>query len=175
MRTRGFTCIKEPITNSPVNVDLLKEYVQIDFDDHNTLLDVLLIAAREQVEEFLCRSLVKTTITARWEELATGSYSEELPYGPVLSITSGADGHIIEGLMGSFVSIKANSSKPVTIVYVAGPNEAEEIPYPIILAIMKLTADNFEHRTGIDIDPVNKLPNDWKSACRDYSRIPWTA
>ena len=176
MRTRGFSISKEITSSSePVTLEMLKAHLQIDFTKHDTLLNIMLQAAREAVETFLCASLIETTITARWEELST----EELPYGPVNEIVSIYDGDgnsisgtAIEGLMKGFVSIKANRTSPTVVQYKAG---YESVPYNIQLAIMKLATDNFEHRTGIDLTAGSSglLPNNWKSVCYPYRRISW--
>lgn len=179
MTTRGFSILREPTTEEePVDLDMLKKYVSIAFSAHNDLLDELLSEAREEVEKFLCHSLVESTITVRWEELT----SRELPYGPVKEIISvtGPDspitGHTIEGLIGSFVTIKANRSEPTVIKYLAG--YPAEIPKPIKLAIMKRACEHFTDRTGnvlVGRAGVETLPNNWKSACRSYRRMTWTS
>jgi uncharacterized phiE125 gp8 family phage protein len=179
MISRGFSIIKvtADAVVEPVTLPLLKKHVEIDFSDHDDLLEQLLISAREQVEKFLCVSLVDTSITVRWEELST----EELPYGPVHTIAvtdeynSAVTGHTIEGLIGSFVKIKANRTSPTIINYTAG--YPHPIPRPISLAIMKLATDHFEARTGIDLssNEGGQLPNNWKATCRSYRRIPWSA
>lgn len=176
MVTRGFS-IKKKVTSltEPVELDLLKTYVQVRSGFHDTLLTELLTEARERVEKFLCLSLVETEITVRWEELST----EELPYGPVKSLTSVSDSSgtivsfVMEGMLESNVSIRANRSEPTVIKYIGG--FTEDVPKPIKLAIMKLVCDNFEFRTGITLETVQQLPNDWKKTCRPYRRIPWTA
>lgn len=178
MPTRGFDIIKVESGDEPVSLEMLKTYLEVRSDAHDSLLrDVLLIAARKRVERFLCVSLVESDITVRWEEI---SGSEELPYGPVQELTSvtDEDNEIVafkrEGLMGSFVGINVTRSEPTIIRYKAGyPLPLKE--EPIKLAIMKLVVDDFEERKGISLDPANKLPNDWKATCRTYRRIPWTA
>jgi uncharacterized phiE125 gp8 family phage protein len=177
MPTRGFSIIKTVDVSviEPVSLDLLKKYVQVRSETHDELLNFLLTEARQAVENFLCVSLVETDITVQWEELDT----EELPYGPVRTLTSvkdkdGADAtHTVEGLEGSFISIKADRASPTVIVYVAG--YADPIPFPIQLAIMKLVVDNFEARTGIAFETNSVLPNNWKHSCSSYSRLIWAS
>lgn len=178
MTTRGFSIIKvvSDAVVEPVTMDMLKKYVEIDFDAHNDLLVELLTSAREQMEKFLCVSLVPTTITARWEELTT----QELPYGPVREVISVTDisedaitGHALEGLLGSYMSLKANRSSPTIINYKAG--YVGLIPAPIRLGIMKIVCDDFEQRTGVNVNNigVEKLPNNWRTTARPYRRLTW--
>lgn len=179
MESRGFSIKKVSGVVEPVTLGAYKAHLEIDFDKHDTLLTEFLVSARIEIENFLCVSLIETTITARWEELG----SEELPYGPVHSIETVKDkdgedvtGHTIEGMEGSFMSIKADRTEPTVIVYKAGYQPP--IPHPIKLAIMKRATDHFEQRTGFDLSGnvgAQPLPNDWKSVCRPYRRITWAA
>lgn len=177
MPTRGFDIIKEEIGGEPVTIGLLRKYAEIRSESHDDLLNELFIAARQQVEKFLCLSLVETDITVRLEQIEG---SEELPYGPVIALTSVKDeadadvDYTREGLIGSFVGINTSRTEPTVIKYKAG-YAADKFPYPIKLSIMKLTVDNFEQRAGFAMTMVQKLPNDWKANCRSYRRIPWTA
>jgi uncharacterized phiE125 gp8 family phage protein len=171
MATRGFTIVKIASMIEPVDLDRLKSYVQIRSNTHDNLLNELLTEAREEVEKFLCVSLVDTQITVRWEEMET----EELPYGPGRSLVSvkdkdGSDvSHEVEGLIGDFISIKADRSEATVIKYVAG--YLDSIPKPIALSIMKLVVDHFEERKGIVLQTSSSLPNNWKTTCRPYRRL----
>lgn len=175
--TRGFSIIKT-VPNAaiePVDLDQLRRYVQVRSETHDDLLNFLLTAARQSVENFLCVSLVETAIEVQWEQLDT----EELPYGPVRSLTSVTDkdntevSHTVEGLIGSFISIKADRTSPTVIRYVAG--YAEPIPFDIQLGIMKKVVDDFEARTGIVLETSSMLPNNWKNSCSSYSRLTWVS
>lgn len=149
----------------PVDLEMLKKHLQIDFDDHDQLLEMLLTAAREEVEVYTGLSLVEYTITTRWETLTTGA----LPFGPVKQITSDVSGYKVRGL--DYPSIAADSYDPVEVTYIAG---LSEVPAALKLAIYKLASDNFTLRTGIQLDnSASSLPNDWRSLARKYSRRSW--
>jgi len=173
MTTRGLRTERKPVDGAvePVTIEDLKLHLAIDSNDHDDLLNKLLADAREQVELYTGLSLIESNIKARWEELTTC----ELPYGPVISIgtVTGAE-YTLEGFTGSFVSIKADSSSPVVVEYVAGYEN--EIPAGLQLAIMKLASDNFSERVGFSIEGTNgaqALPNNWKETAKRFTRKSW--
>lgn len=176
--TRGLTVRRGESLVEPVLLGELKSFLQIDFDDHNTLLNTLLVSARESVEKFTGTTLCNNVdMVARFEECST----EEIPYGPVKSITSVLDkndgevSHEIEGLLPGHVKIALNRESPTIIRYIAG---SETIPYPLKVAIMKLATDNFEQRTGFDLSgrmSMTEFPNNWKVTATPYRRITWLA
>ncbi|MBO9611050.1 MAG: phage head-tail connector protein [Dyadobacter sp.] len=177
MVTRGFTYSRIETGEEPVDLAMYKAHLEIDFSDHDTLLQFLLKAARKQVEKFLSVSLVTSTITARWEELT----SVEIPYGPVISVTSVKDAagedatHTIEGMVPGFARIKAGRAMPTILMYEAGMAEVDE---DIQLAIMKLATDNFEQRTGLDLSGrggYQLFANNWMKTVASHKRITWAA
>jgi uncharacterized phiE125 gp8 family phage protein len=176
MVTRGITVRKVVVDGAqePVTLEDLKSHLAIDFEDWDPLLEEFLLSAREEVESYTGLSLVESNITARWEELTT----RELPYGPVKSVTSVQDKddvdltcHTLEGL--DFKTIKANSCSPTVVKYLAG---FDEVPAGLRLAIMKLATDHFTNRTAVSMEQyTQKLPNDWKSVAKRFSRKTWIA
>jgi len=166
----GLTVEREAFGAEPVDLDAIKRHLAIDFDEHNDLLEELLVAAREDVENYTGLSLVDSTITASWKTLC----SSELPYGPVKNIISVSDGiDEIEVLSygGAFKSVTAERIYPTTITYETGFEKP--IPQGLKLAILKLASDNFEQRTGISIggnQTIQTFGNDWKNTCKRYSR-----
>lgn len=165
--TSGLSIRKVPTTEvEPVDLAMLKKHLQIDFDDHDQLLEFLLESAREEVEQYTGLSLIESTVTVRWETLTTGV----LPFGPVKEITSDISAYTKKGL--DYPSITANSYEPVEITYTAG---FETVPSALQLAIIKLATDNFTQRVGIELNSnaAAVLPNDWKSVARKYSKRSW--
>lgn len=179
MTSRGLDIIRKPVDGAqePVEMDDFKSFLSLDYDDQNGLINTILVGARQEVEAYTGLSLIKSNVKARWEALTT----QELPYGPVQSITTVKDkdgtaitSHEIEGLIGSFPKIKADSESPVVVEYEAGYEI--EIPEILRLCIMKLACDHFTFRTIID--PEGKadtalLPNNWKTAAGKFSRKSW--
>jgi len=179
MTTRGLSVQRRPVDGAvePVTIEDLKLHLAIDSNDHDDLLNKLLADAREQVELYTGLSLIESNVKARWEELTTC----ELPYGPVISIRSVKDSaealvtdYSLEGFTGSFVSLKADSSSPIMVEYVAGYEG--DIPAGLQLAIMKLATDNFSFREGFSITGANgakSLPTSWEKSAARYTRKSW--
>lgn len=156
--------VKTAGTLEPVTLDEVKAHLRIDFIEHDATLTALVIEAREEVEKYTGLSLVNSDVTAQWATLST----DELPYGPVLQIVSGADDYTITGL--DYPSIKAESAEQVEVAYKTGwPLESNipQIPAGLKLAIMKLVAVNF------DEEIVDGPGSDWKSSAKRYSRKTW--
>ena len=154
----------------PVDLDAIKRHLSIDFDDHNTLLEELIVSAREDIEAYLGLSIVDSTVTAYWDSIC----SSELPYGPVKTIISATDGVDDIDVTYSGIGYKkviAERTYPTSITYEAGFTGG--VPTAIKLAVMKHATDNFEQRTGISIggnQTIQKFDNDWKNTCKRFSR-----
>ncbi len=180
MVTRGLSVNKVVVDGAqePVTLELLKSHLAIDFEDHDDLLELLAVKARQAVEFYTGLSLIDTNVTARWECLT----SRPLPYGPVKSITSVQDKdevtittHALEGQEGGQMSITAYLESPVVVKYLAG---YEFVPEGLVVAIIKHASDDFTNRTGISLDnnvASQRLPNDWKSAAKPYRVMSWLA
>lgn len=165
--TTGMSVSRVETGPEPVDLVALKSHLQIDFPDHDDLLAMFLVAAREEVEKYCGITLVDSEYKVRWESLS----SDVIPYGPVIAITSDISDYTKTGL--DYPSIKADSSEPVEIEYTAG---FVTVPAGLKLAIIKLASDNFTLRTGIAVagqNSVQSLPNDWKSLARKYGRRSW--
>ncbi|MCF2517130.1 phage head-tail connector protein [Dyadobacter sp. CY351] len=185
MTSRGISIKKQVVDGAqePVTLEEFKSHVQVSYESQDQLLETLLVSARQQIEKFLCVSLVETLITIRWEQLTR----QPLPYGPVNEIISVADksdttidlgGYTLEGQIGDFMKIKADRSEPTVITYRAGYGvDATDVPEDLRLAIMKKATDDFEFRTGTPLSGAveTSLPNNWRSTCQPYRRISWIA
>lgn len=170
--TSGFQVEKISHGAEPVDLDMIKSHLSITFDDSNDLLELLAVAAREYVEEYLGISIVDSTVTSYWKTLSC----VELPYGPVKSITSTTDGSIdisndvtYSGI--GYKSINAERIEPTTVTYETGFNGG--VPVTLKLAILKLVTDNYEQRTSISIggnQTIQTFNNDWAKTCKMHSR-----
>ena len=156
MTTRGLSITTAIIGDEPVTLDELKDFAAVDFDDHDEMLSELLVSARDEVERYTGLSLIQKTITARWEELTTA----EIPYGPVTAIVDEVN-YTIEGLIGDFPCLKADSEAPITITYTAG---YLEVPNTLKTAIKILATEMITKRGS---------GSDWKKVAARYSRKSW--
>lgn len=170
--TSGLNIYKQDTGTEPVDLDMIKSHLSITFDDSDSLLELLAVAAREEVEEYLGISIVDKTVICSWNSLSCS----ELPYSPVKTIVSTTDGSddISSDVTYSgtgYVRINANREYPTQVTYETGFTGG--VPVALKLAILKLTADNYEQRTGISIggnQTIQKFDNDWKNTCKRYSR-----
>ena len=155
----------------PVDLDMIKSHLSITFDDSDSLLEMLAVAAREEVEEYLGISIVDKTITCSWNTLSC----VELPYAPIKQVISTTDGtdeiDDVTYTGTGYIRINANREYPTTVTYETGFTGG--VPVALKLAILKLTTDHYEQRTGISVggnQTIQSFNNDWKQTCKRYSR-----
>lgn len=163
--TTGLDVQRKRIGPLPLWLEDAKGHLQIDTDDHNDLINIFLTGAIETVEKYCGICLVETEVTTSWDELHT---TEELPYGPVRSVTE-AEGCSIKGQMPGWAKA-VGSGQAAQIKYIAG---YEEIPEPIKIAVLKLVTDNFEQRAGFTMSgrlTMMEFPNDWRATAKPYRR-----
>lgn len=137
---------EEDITE-PVTVAEIKDYLRIDLDDDDTLLGILIKAARKSCEAYTNVSFVEREVTA---ELMNQSGGWPLPYGPVGNITAfkncegedvATDDYKIAGIQ--FKRVETCFDGPITVSYNAG---YENLPEDLKVALMCQVAWLYEHR-----------------------------
>lgn len=74
----------DDIAFEPVEVDEFKEYANITYDDADNIIDVIIIAARQQLEAATGKSFGLKTLEVRYSH--NGERSMRLPYGPVIDM-----------------------------------------------------------------------------------------
>ena len=169
----------EPLSRSEVK-NYLKIAPGITADD--SLIDSMIVAARNVVQRYTRRLLITQTITEKRDKLTEYSTgvsllnSFPLYWGPVTSVTSvtyldtsGNSQTLSTSVYGTDlydaparIYLKNLQSWPqvydqrdaVTIVYVAGYANAAAVPDELKMAMYLLIADMYENRT----DYVKKLP-----------------
>ena len=177
----------------PVSLSLVKEFLRIDDADtsQDNVLALQITSAREEVEEYLRRSLI--TRTYSWEVDADDIRGKTfLPRPNIQSITSittydesggsetsavvdASNYQLIEGLYfvsrNDGITITINRfDRAATIVYVAGYGDAAtDVPSKIREAILKLIATNFEVREEAHVGTaVGKVADDWRKGIKSY-------
>ena len=94
-----------------VDTAFVKRYLSISTDTHDTLLNDLIIAAREEVEKASCLSLVLQTITAEW----SAAYGDtRLPYPKIIAITSAKDNDDNTLTLNTGYTLKGQDKKIIT-------------------------------------------------------------
>jgi uncharacterized phiE125 gp8 family phage protein len=138
-----------------ITLTQLKAHLQITYTDDDTYLTDLIIACRAALEQFCCISLVSKTIT-----LFADLYCErELPYGPVVSLTSAslktgtgeyttqtvADDYELDGITNGFQIFRPFASGRWKLVYAAGYAVAK-VPKDLILDLKRICGYCYEHK-----------------------------
>lgn len=154
----------------------VKDYLQIDSEDHDSLLGQLILSAVERIESYCGVTIIPSIVSAFWRQLSS---IEPLPYGPVVDVLDESGGEVI-GIVPGFASVEPSGTGPVRIDYAAGysidPDTPISLPEGLRLAIIKLVTDDFEQRTGVLVsgrEAVQILPNNWKDSARPYRRASW--
>jgi uncharacterized phiE125 gp8 family phage protein len=170
---------QEAYTGSePVSLADAKAHLRVDFDDDDALISAMITAARMSIEDYCHISLVQKTITltTQAQEQLQSKYAQpfqvreqfnrfELPYGPVLGVSSvtsiGSDGstvislalnqdYFLSGVAFKTISIANNFSSNI-LVYSVGYGTAQgtspgPVPAPLLLAIKNELAFRYELR-----------------------------
>ena len=166
----GGTPSEEPLTR-----DEAKLYAQVAGDEQNTVIDGLIITARQLVEAFTKRQLITATWVLTLERFpGLDSTPIALPVPPLSSITSIAyldtagnsqtwssslyqvntnsePGLVkpIEG--GSYPSTQASTFNTVTVTFVAGYGGASAVPQRFKTAMGQLIAHWFTTREAVSL------------------------
>lgn len=138
-----------------ITLTQLKAHLQITYTDDDTYLTDLIAACRSAMEMFCNISLVQKTIT-----LFADLYCErELPYGPVVSLTSASlktgtgeyttqttlTDYELDGIAGGFQIFRPFTSGRYKLIYVAG-FVAAKVPKDLILDLKRICGYCYEHK-----------------------------
>lgn len=141
----------------------VKRYLRVDFNDDDTLIDSLMAAATNHVEHYLGRTLLKTRYKLTWNYCRHEQYLDyvvvPLPMGPVISVENVFDCQRQEKLKR--VSLDLESAKPnimfayghehVFIEYTAGYGETPEcVPAETRHAALSIIAELYRNRDAVD-------------------------
>ncbi len=104
-----------------VTLTEVKAHLHITYADEDTYLTALLKQARASIEKYTGLSLISRTVTAKINNSAGGI---QLPYGPVVAITSMADANGLTVEAANYSYLNSYLHFPVynamTVVYTAG-------------------------------------------------------
>jgi uncharacterized phiE125 gp8 family phage protein len=149
----------------PVDAELVKLWAKIDYNTDDTLIDILIPAAREVLER--ATGLAFATRQLKCEFYHDGEHSFELPYQPFVSVVSveyrackfsewaditGQDSYELEGSQ-----FKALNGEPgiYRVVYYGGyATGYNSLPYQIQQAICQQVTYMYEHRESAEVDPI---------------------
>lgn len=156
----------EPITSTEA-----KLHLRVDHTDDDTLITILIQASRETVEQLTNRSLITQSRTIKLDRFPC-SNTIEIPYGPLISITSvkyyDAD-NTLQTMSSSLYEVDTFSNVPrlvladgqswpstyvktnaVEIIYSAGYGAAGSyVPKPLKQAMFLILGHLYEHREQV--------------------------
>lgn len=154
----------------PVSLADIKAHCRIDHDDEDGLLNALIAAATQHVEERTGKQLVEQTWETAWDGRCL-SRLLVLPVAPVLQVSSiayvdreGADDtanladfHAVKNEDEAWLEPKSGNAWPaiapepnaLSITYTAGFGAPADVPANLTLAIKQTVAHWYEHRQAV--------------------------
>lgn len=160
----------------PLNIDEVKNYLKINFDEDDLLLSDMIIAAREQAEKFTGLSLIEKEIT-----LFASDYDNEieLPYpahGEVVEVEiNGQDvlanctilGNKNKSVIVPVVYESISSGDGVEIIYTT----TGDCPAAIKVALLKNIAEWYENRGNSSDNSINQLSENTISILTRFMKL----
>ncbi len=156
----------------PVSLTEVKSHLNVDHTNDDFLIDGYVSAAVTQVENILNRKLITQTWKVFFDDWPDEYFIT--PFGKVQSVTSvkykdtaGTEstlavteyivdtyadpGRIVLGYNKSWPTTELYPSNPITIQYVCGYGDADDVPGPIKSAILLMVGDFYAHRESVVI------------------------
>lgn len=136
--------------NEPLTLQEVKDWIKQDGTADDALITSLITQSRELIENYLCASLVSTTLLVE----ATPRTELRPPFGPVVTITSVKDedgndvdytwdGFTLNFTGGTFSVTQGYSPVYTTTTYDAG---YDTLPEGLKMAMLETIAYLYEHR-----------------------------
>jgi uncharacterized phiE125 gp8 family phage protein len=179
----GLTLITAPLTY-PVTLAEAKAQCRVDSDDENALLDGLIAAATDYVEQYTGRAIIAQTWRVTLDEFTT---SLLLPKGPVQTVThvryfdsEGAEQTVLAGDYTldnasdpAWVVINSDASWPetqsgVNMVKVTFVSGYPAVPAAIKQAILLLIGQWFDQRADVSEKAMIAMPNAVEALLTNY-------
>lgn len=171
--------VKVPPAIEPVTLQETKTHLRIDSADEDAYIASLITAAREQLEDYMCRAIIQQTLVYvrdRWPE----SSEIILPGGQLLSVvavtykdvagseyqftnfltdTESKPGRIILAPNASWPTAQLYPVNPIRIEYQVGYGAAAtDVPQKVKQAILLLVGHLYEHREETISEKLEHLP-----------------
>lgn len=172
--TRRYKVTTQP-TSEPITLNEAKAWLKVDFTEDDAVINSLISAAREEVENFTLHKLMPQTITEKFNALNNGLELSVYPVSSIQSITYiDEDGNnqtlsTSDYVLDNFQRMPRITPKngvtwpsvlseenAVTVVYSAGYLNADEVPAGIKNAMLRIIGNWYEKRE----ESVRKMPTD---------------
>jgi uncharacterized phiE125 gp8 family phage protein len=180
----------------PLELSTVQAHLRLTETSELGLLDLYAKAAREALERELGRQFISATYDGYLDAFPAGD-TIELPMAPLVSVTSityydvndtaatvtasdydvdvaSEPGRIVLAYGKTWPTTTLRPSNAVVVRYVAGyGTEPSNVPAPIRLALLHLTAHAFEHREPVLVGAVQSiLPATYWDLVAGY-RVAW--
>jgi len=171
--------VEEPVTapaTEPVTAAEAKAHMRVSISDDDTLIDGLVAAARQWVEDWCGIAIITQTWKQRRDSFPESDGTIELGRTPLQSVTHvkyvdtdgveqtvNADDYVVDtDTRKGNVDVAYDATWPtarsqlnaVYTTYVAGFGAAAAVPEPIKLAIKMLAAHWYEHRETVVVGTI---------------------
>lgn len=173
--------IVTPPAEEPITLAEAKAHLRVTFDDDNSYITDLIIAARQWFEEQTYQQVITATWDLLLDEFPTGDDPIRIPRAPLASVTSvsytdtagdpqtwSSDDYkvsatrqpgIIRPAYGEVYPIARAEADSVTVRFVAGYGAASAVPDLIKAAIKLIVGQMYEFREElISGTIINQLP-----------------
>ncbi len=158
-------------TSEPITTAEAKEFMGIDYSDHDTMIDTFIQAAREWAEKYTGRAFITQTLIARIAPITEEIY---LPYPPIGTISEvlstwqddeetltndsdyflvgDQDKHLEMAAFGTSsnairrVTPEVFADRELKVTYTAGYGAAAAVPEAIKLALKIIVKDSYDCR-----------------------------
>jgi uncharacterized phiE125 gp8 family phage protein len=168
-----------PATSEPLTTSDVKDFLRVDSSDEDTLIGVLITAARSMAEAYTMRILMTTTIEEFYDGFPDYSNPRDrdilyLSRGPIQSITSvkyvdtlgdeqtvSSDNYRTD-LVSEPARISSDNGwtatkdtvNAVVVRYLCGYSSSSDVPAPIRQAMLLIIGEMYEKRQ----DSIKRLP-----------------
>jgi len=189
--TYGLDLVTAP-AEEPLTVAEAKEHLRVTFDDDDTLIDSLITAARKWLEEETYRQLVTATWDLVLDRFPSGQQPIRIPRAPLASVTSitytdiAGDSQtltvsedyvvsatrepgIIRPAYAQTWPTARDAPDVVTVRFVAGYGDADDVPEPIVACLKLLIGQMYEFREELAERALHRLPNGAQRLIELYS------
>lgn len=188
----GLTLVTPPATE-PVTLTEAKLHLKVEHDADDDLIEVWITAAREWAETFTGRSFITTTWDLTCDRFPCPGGEIEIPRSPTQSVTSvtyvdvNGDSQVWDA---AFYAVDTATEparlvhdseqawpalrselNAVTVRFVAGYGDADDVPKAIKAAILMLVGHWYEHRESVSVQEHFTVPMAVESLL--YSNRVW--
>lgn len=169
----------------PFTTPETKAHLRVKHDDEDGLIDGLIVAAREWVENFTGQILVRRDVTQRLDRLDARLYAWPIADDATLSVTyldsagdaqAVTDARLVFGNGWASIAPAFGSSwptiySPAVVTVEAGYATAEDVPQALKQAMLLLIGHWYETRSGVSEKASNEVPFAVESLCRPYRQV----